>query len=135
MESPVNFIDKDTPWRPWDCTELGLPKKSIITRCEPFESASYTRATVEAEYPGFVRALENLFAIGCDKYLSTNVLKFCILQAKGLDVHAFLIESKTLSKVEAGLTIGLSKEELTALLSNGGSDAEVLPLPDDLGLP
>lgn len=131
MKTPEFICRQESPWEEW----LGTMK---TYKGDAFAISTHTRGVmypiseVETLYPGFTQAYEHLTAIGCKSHCRTIVLKFCILHADGLDLDSFLVNSKTLSKVESALTLGLSNPELENLLfSNGGSDQSA-GLPNDL---
>lgn len=133
METPEYFIDRNMSWRSWLCTKPNLAKTGLNAGLPPSGSVFYTNHKVDSKYPGFVRAHDVLTNIGCDGVFITDVLKFCILHADGVDLADFLVKSETLNKVETALAIGLSGEELTKLLTSTSLAVSSPELPDGLG--
>lgn len=114
MRTPDYFVDMGTPWCDWARTELELNNRRVIAGTVPFGSVAYSEDEVETEYPGFIKALEKLTELGCDRKFVTHILKFCIFQAQRANLATFLEQEPLLPKVEAALAIGLSGEEFVA---------------------
>lgn len=120
------------PWSEWltiDHTysfdyEVGSLSTTAVFRSED----------VDAKYPGFTKAYGTLYDIGCDRDSTANVLKFCIISAAELDLYNFLTGTNTLAKVELGISLGLSGEELAAAISSGSRNTTGCALPGDLPL-
>lgn len=133
MTIPEYFVDHKTPWCEWVGTGRWLAKARVFIGRKPYGVVAYSHVEIEDKYPGFVSALNALWELGCDNTSVTHVLKFCIIQANGSDVHRFLVRSNTIKKVEVALAIGLSGEELTRLLMDDIQVSAATDLPGNFG--
>lgn len=133
MDTPEHFVDFSLPWCEWAHTEIGVANYSVVVGAASFGPVLYTKTAVDAKYPGFVSAYESLTSIGCDRNFVTDVLKFCILRADGMDLTQFLEQSAMLNKIEAALAIGLSGPELAKMSVADGPVNDTTSLPDDFG--
>lgn len=132
MNEPTYFIDRNTSWRDWVDTDITEFTSRVIAGTADGRSTMYEISTANSFYPGFTRAHQILKSRGCNINLVTDILKFSIQNADGLDLDKFLIESDTQSKVATALAIGLSRDELLKLLENPVPVTAETQLPDDL---
>lgn len=116
MKSPEYFFLAETRWNNWATTKVNDFAHIIVVGTHVGPSFFCARTQVDAKYPGFFDACLTLSGLGCDETCVTEVLKFCILRADGLDLNKFLIEAQLLSKIEIGIAIGSSTQDLVMSL-------------------
>lgn len=132
MRSPEYFFMSDTRWNNWVTIEISDYTDVIIAGTQVGAHGIYPRTHVDAKYPGFFDACAALSKCGCDKTLTTDVLKLCILQSEGLALDKFLIHSQLLNKIEIAVAIGLENEDVLASLKTNLASSPIEP-PDDIG--
>lgn len=132
MNKPEYFFSDAVPWNEW----LTIDRYTFDYEVGSLNTTALFRSEdVDAKYPGFTKAYGALYDINADTYSTASVLKFCIASAAEKDLHDFLVSTDTLSKVEIGLSLGLSGDALAAALCSDSYDkSPCSALPGDLSL-
>lgn len=121
------------PWTTWSYT---VPSRfeNKLRFGNDFTYIDYSTEGIEVDHPGFLYAYYELTSLGCDEHFVTDVLKFCIVHAGNERLGDFLSRPEIIQSVETALAIGLSGNELVALLTNGEAVTLTAVLPDDMSL-
>lgn len=131
MKKPPHSFANIMSWDDWkitfsddsiDAVQFGYPQ--FIT--------AQSKTLLDVGYPGFTAALALLEASGCDHYLVTSVLKFCIIQVNNEPLDTFLSSSPTLALVEHVLALDLTWDDNMAALAVTKVKDSTDNLPQDL---
>lgn len=131
METPKYVFSFSCTWDEW-LTTLPAKNENHLLIGEASLRTLRSKKEIDKLYPGFCSAYEALTSAGCDEYLVTTVLKYCIAHAKEEGLDRFLVRTNTLASVQTGLTLGLTGEELLVFLTERAPVIAGVLLPDDV---
>lgn len=122
-------FDGGLAWDDWRETKITSGGQAVLISGETEACYRYL-SSVEQEFPGFIAACYKLQTIGCDRYMTTSVLKHLIAHKSRhrLDQRMEILAID--QKVSTALALDISGDSLAAYLENGTkpkSTAAVLP--------
>lgn len=133
MSHPEHFFRNSIPWDSWVTTERAPRSYEMEIGCDGYVSRP-NKKKLDEKHPGFTFAYETLSYLGCDSYFVTDLLKFCLVHAKGMPLDTFLLDSNILPMIRVAVDLAMPIDELAPLLIDAVHIEQKAELPDGINL-